>query len=190
MLKFSMVYEFTVQMSENIKGETKLNQSTFKSILYLYTWNCFFTHFRYKIWLCPIVINAASVIIWDVPNVDFITQACYEQKYCGIFFLSNWDLRPSKEGSKELQHGFSFPFCLLFRAKPQSYNPPIMACMFFFSPITFNNWPGHFSWTNFWLWPIVLNAASVILWDVPNVFLLLRPTINKIINAIFIKLGP
>ena len=32
-------------------------------------------------------------------------------------FLSNWDLRPSMEGSNELHHGFSFRFCVLFRAK-------------------------------------------------------------------------
>ena len=29
----------------------------------------------------PIVINAASVILWDVPNVVFITQAQYQQNY-------------------------------------------------------------------------------------------------------------
>ena len=44
-------------------------------------------------------------------------------------FLSNWDLRPSMEGSNELHHGFSFRFCVLFKAKEAlSQNPQTAFC--------------------------------------------------------------
>ena len=73
---------YGVWFPENIKGETKLNQSTLKAFcICIGTWNCFFTHFRYKIWLRQIVINVAIVILRDVPIVVFTTQAHYQRNY-------------------------------------------------------------------------------------------------------------
>ena len=87
MLKFSMVYEFTVPMSENIKGETKLNLSTFKSILYFYTY--------VKLFLYPFQIqNLASA---DCDKCSFgHSLGCpqcyfYHSTKLLMQFLSNWD---------------------------------------------------------------------------------------------------
>ena len=93
-----------VSHGKTIKGETKVNQSTLKAFCI-----CILEIVSLLIqiiWLRLVVINAASVISWDVPNYH---SGPLSTKLLMQLFIK---LEPSNEGLNVLHHGFSFWSCL------------------------------------------------------------------------------